>query len=138
MKFVIDKNILLDALTNVTRAISTRSTIPILNGIKFDLNKNGLSLMASDSELTIKIDIDEKDIKKIDNYGSMIIQSKYILEIIRKMPSDIINFETVDNSKIKIYTDNNEYNLNCYDINDYPRIAMDESKEPITIKSETL
>lgn len=138
MKFVIDKNILLEALTNVTRAIGTRTTIPILNGIKFDLTKDGLSLMASDSELTIKIDIPEKDIKKVDNYGSMIIQSKYILEIIRKMPSDVINFETIDNSKIKIYTDNNEYNLNCYDINDYPHISLDESKEPITIKSETL
>jgi len=55
MKFVIDKNILLEALTNVTRAIGTRTTIPILNGIKFDLTSEGLSLLASDSELTIKI-----------------------------------------------------------------------------------
>jgi DNA polymerase-3 subunit beta len=138
MKFVIDKNILLDALTNVTRAIGTRTTIPILNGIKFDLSKEGLSLMASDSELTIKIDIPEKDIKKIDKTGSMIIQSRYILDIIRKMPSDIINFEAIDSNKIKIFTDNNEYNLNCYDINDYPHISLDESREPITLKADLL
>ena len=138
MKFVIDKNILLEALTNVTRAIGTRTTIPILNGIKFDLTKEGLSLLASDSELTIRVTIPESDIKKIEKEGSMIIQSKYILEIIRKMPSDIIYFDTEDTSKIKIYTDNNEYNLNCYDINDYPRIVLDESKEPIEIKSEVL
>lgn len=138
MKFVIDKNILLEALANVTRAIGTRTTIPILNGIKFDLTNSGLSLLASDSELTIKIDIPEKDIKKIEDCGSMIIQSKYILEIIRKMPSDVINFESVDSGKIKIYTDNNEYNLNCYDINDYPHISLEESKEPISIKADTL
>ncbi len=138
MKFVIDKNILLEALTNVTRAIGTRTTIPILNGIKFELTNSGLTLLASDSELTIKINIEEKDIKKIDNPGSMIIQSKYILDIIRKMPADTINFEAIDNSKIKIYTDNNEYSLNCYDINDYPHIALDESKEPIEIAAETL
>ena len=90
MKFVIDKNILLEALTNVTRAIGLRTTIPILNGIKFDLTNNGLSLLASDSELTIRIEIPEKDIKKIDKKGSMVIQSKYILDIIRKMPSDVI------------------------------------------------
>ncbi len=138
MKFVIDKNILLEALTNVTRAIGTRTTIPILNGIKFDLTKEGLSLLASDSELTIRVTIPESDIKKIEKVGSMIIQSKYILEIIRKMPSDIIYFDTEDTSKIKIYTDNNEYNLNCYDINDYPRIVLDESKEPIEIKAEVL
>ncbi len=138
MKFVIDKNILLEALTNVTKAIGTRTTIPILNGIKFDLTDNELSLLASDSELTIKIIIPEKDIKSIEKTGSMIIQSKFILELIRKMPSDIISFEAIDNSKIKIYTDNNEYNLNCYDINDYPHIALEETKEPITIKAETL
>ena len=66
MKFVIDKNILLEALTNVTRAIGTRTTIPILNGIKFELTSDGLSLLASDSELTIKITIPESDIKNIE------------------------------------------------------------------------
>ena len=138
MKFVIDKNILLEALTNVSRAIGLRTTIPILNGIKFDLTNDGLSLFASDSELTIKIFIGEKDIKNIEKTGCMIIQSKYINEIIRKMPSDVIYFEALDDTKIKIYTDNNEYNLNCYDISDYPHINLDESKEPIVIKSSTL
>lgn len=138
MKFVIDKNVLLEALANVTRAIGTRTTIPILNGIKFDLTSEGLSLLASDSELTIKINIPEKDIKNIEKTGSMIIQSKYILEIVRKMPADIINFEAIDSSKIKIYTDNNEYSLNCYDIGDYPHISLEESKEPVSINSNTL
>ncbi len=138
MKFVIDKNVILEALVNVTKAIGIRTTIPILNGIKFDLTKEGLYLLASDSEVTIKIFIDNKDIKKIDKEGSMIIQSKYILDIIRKMPSDIIYFEALDDTKIKIFTDNNEYNLNCYDINDYPHISLDESKEPIDINAEVL
>lgn len=138
MKFVVDKNVILNALSDVTRAIGTRTTIPILNGIKFDLQKDGLSLMGSDSELTIRIKITEKDIKKIDKVGSMIIQSKYILDIIRKMPSDIITFEEVDSGKIKIYTDSNEFNLNCYDVNDYPHINLDESKEPVVIKSDIL
>lgn len=138
MKFVIDKNVLLEALTNVTRAIGTRTTIPILNGIKFELTENGLSLLASDSEVTITMSIPEKDIKSIEKCGKMIIQSKYILEIVRKMPSDVINFESVDSSKIKIYTDNNEYSLNCYDISDYPHISLEESKDPIAIKASTL
>ncbi len=138
MKFVIDKNILLEALSNVTKAIGTRTTIPILNGIKFELTEDGLSLMASDSELTIREIISSKEIKKIESTGKIIIQSKFILDIIRKMPSDVISFETEDETKIKIYTDNNEYSLNCYDINDYPHISLEESKEPIVIKSEAL
>lgn len=138
MKFIIEKNILLDALVNVSKAISTRTTIPILNGIKFELNNEGLYLTATDSELTIKIFIEEKQIKKIENTGAIIIQSKYILDIIRKMPADVINFEVINNNNIKISTPNNEYNLNCYDINDYPYISFDEGKEPITLKANVL
>ena len=138
MKFVIEKNILLEALVNVSRAISTRTTIPILNGIKFELKQEGLYLTATDSELTIKIFIEEKRIKNIESTGEAIIQSKYILDIIRKMPSDVINFEVINNNNIKISTNNNEYNLNCYDVADYPFINLDESKEPISLKANIL
>lgn len=138
MNFTIEKNILLEALVNVSRAISVRTTIPILNGIKFDLQKEGLYLTATDSELTIKIFIEEKSIKKIESLGTIIIQSKYILDIIRKMPSDVIKFEVIGNNQIKISTDNNEYNLNCFDVQDYPNISFNEGREPITIKAEVL
>ena len=136
MKFSIDKNIILEGLNNVIRAISTKNVIPVLNGIKFELKSEGLYLTASDSELTIKVLIEEKDIKQITNLGGIIIQSKYILDIVRKMPSDVINFEVIDGLKIKIYTDNNQYNLNCLDINDYPDVKLELSKEPITIKGD--
>ena len=66
-----------------------------LNGIKFDLKNEGLYLTATDSELTIKIFIPEKEVKKIEQTGAIIIQSKYILDIIRKMPADVINFEVI-------------------------------------------
>ncbi len=135
MKFTIQKNILLENLTYVSKAISIKNIIPILNGIKFELTKNGLSLTASDSELTIKTFIEEKDIVKIEEEGTIIIQSKFILDIIRKMPSDIINFEVIDGLKIKIYTDNNQYNLNCLDYKEYPSLKLEESKTPLVIKS---
>ncbi len=38
MKFTIDKNIILENLNHVIKAISTKNVIPVLNGIKFDLN----------------------------------------------------------------------------------------------------
>ncbi len=138
MKFSIDKNIIIDGLNNVIKAISSKNIIPILNGINFNLNKDGLNLLASDGELTIKVLIDKKEIKKIDSEGSIVIQSKYLLDILRKMPSDIINFEVVEGMKIKIYSDNNQFNLNCLDPNDFPIIKLEESKEPITLDAEEL
>ena len=138
MKFTIEKNVILEALNNVTRALSQKITIPVLNGIKFELKKDGLYLTGSDSELTIKSFIPEKNIKKIEGEGVVIIQSKYILDIIRKMPSDTIDFEVQESLKIKISTEVNEYNLNCYNPSDYPNIVMDSNKEFIKLPSNLL
>lgn len=138
MKWTIEKNIILEALNNVTKALSQRTTIPVLNGIVFDITEKGIDLLASDSELTIKVTIDEKDIKNIEGKGKIIIQSKYFLDMIRKMPSDVIDFEIEDNLKIKISTPNNQYRLNCYNPNEYPNINIEKSDEPIIIKSTIL
>ncbi|MBQ3021586.1 MAG: DNA polymerase III subunit beta [Bacilli bacterium] len=138
MKFTIDKNILLDSLVNVVRAISPKNIIPILNGIKFELNNEGLNLIASDSDLTIKSFIPKKDIKNIEEEGTIIIQSKYIIDIIRKMPSDEINIEVIDGLKIRIYTDDSLYNLNCLNTEDYPQIILETSNNPIILKSDII
>ena len=50
MKFTIEKSIILEGLSNVTRAISTKNVIPVLNGIKFELTNNGLYFTTSDYE----------------------------------------------------------------------------------------
>lgn len=136
MKFAIQKNILLENLTYVTKAISIKNIIPILNGIKFELTEEGLSLTASDSDLTIKTFIEAKEITNIDKTGVIIIQSKFITEIIRKMPTDIINFEVIDGLKIKIFTENNQYNLNCLDPKEYPTLKLEESKTPLKLRSD--
>ena len=135
MKFTIEKNIILENLMNVARAISTKNVIPVLNGIKFEMLEDGLYLTASDAELTIKSFIAKKDIKEVKALGSIIIQSKFIVDIIRKMPSDIIDFEVVDGLKIRLVSGNSECSLNCLDSSDYPQIALDEHKNPIIINS---
>ncbi len=138
MKFTIEKNVILNALTNVTKALSQKITIPVLNGIVLELSKKGLDLLASDSELTIKVNIASKEIKNIEKEGKLVIQSRYILDIIRKMPSDLITFEEVENNNIKIYTETNEFVLSCYNLNEYPTINLEKSKDQFTLKANIL
>ena len=138
MKFTIEKNILLENLVNVVRAINPKNIIPILNGIKFELNKEGLYLTASDSDLTIKSFIPKDKIKTVEEEGTIIIQSKYIIDIIRKLPSDEVNVEVVDGLKIRIYTENSQYNLNCLNKEDYPSINLETTKNPIILNSDVL
>ena len=134
MKFTIKRELLLDALNKVSKAISTKNLIPVLAGIKFDLGKKKLVLTASDNDITIQtsIDADSKNFT-IDKEGSIIIQGKYVLDIVRKLPDEFINFEVIDDLKILIYTENSEFNLNGINESEYPNIVLEESKKKVVL-----
>ena len=140
MKLTIKKDILLDALNKVSKAISTKNLIPVLAGIKFDLKKKKLTLTASDNDITIQtvINITNEEDIKVEKEGSIIIQGKYILDIVRKLPDKFINIEVIDELKILIYTKNSEFNLNGISESEYPKIGLEESKKKITLKAEIL
>ncbi len=140
MKFTIKKELLLDALSKVSKAISTKNLIPVLAGIKFELKKKKLILTASDNDITIQtiIDAENEEDFKIDTEGSIIIQGKYILDIVRKLPDEYINLEVIDELKILIYTENREFNLNGISESEYPHIGLEESKKKIFIQSGVL
>ena len=140
MKFTIKRELLLEALNKVSKAISTKNLIPVLAGIKFELKKKKLILTASDNDITIQTTIEsinEEDFK-IENEGSIIIQGKYILDIVRKLPDEFINIEVIDDLKILIYTNNSEFNLNGISESEYPNIGLEESKKKIDINSSIL
>ena len=130
MKLTIKKDLLLDALNKVSKAISTKNLIPVLAGIKFELKKKKLTLTASDNDITIQTSInynsDEDFI--VENEGSIIIQGKYVLDIVRKLPDKYINIEVVDELK-------SEFNLNGISESEYPNIGLEESKKKINIKA---
>ena len=71
MKIKIKRALLLDNLNKVSKAISTKNLIPALAGIKFDLNKNGLTLTASDNDITIETFIPKSDEMEIEENGCM-------------------------------------------------------------------
>ena len=137
MKFTIKKEILMDALNKVSKAISSRNVIPVLAGIKFELNNKRLTLTASDNDITIQtfINCDDEEIIKVKEEGSIIIQGKYISDIVRKLPDQYINIEVVDELKILVYTENSEFNLNGISESEYPNIGLEESKKKVHIKA---
>ncbi len=137
MKLTIKKELLLEALNKVSKAISTKNLIPVLAGIKFELKKKKLTLTASDNDITIQtsIEVDNEEDFKVDREGSIIIQGKYILDIVRKLPDDYINIEVVDDLKILIYTEKSEFNLNGINESEYPNIGLEEGKKKIDIKA---
>ncbi len=133
MNFKIKKNVLMEALNNVSKALSSKNIIPILSGIKFDLYEDKLVLTASDNDISIQTVIYKDETLEIKNTGSIVIKGKYILDIIRKLESEYINLEIVDDHKIMIYTENSKFNLNGIDSKEYPNIEFDNSPDFLTI-----
>lgn len=136
MKLKIKKEILLDGLNKVSKAISTKNLVPVLAGIKFELDSNGLTLTASDNDISIQTFIKNSENMEVEKEGSIIIQGKYVLDIVRKLPDEYINIEVVDDLKILIYTENSEFNLNGINKNEYPNINLEYSKTPVTISGK--
>lgn len=131
MKFIIKKNILLENLLNTAKAISSKNLIPILTGIKFELNDEGLYLSASDSDISIRTFIEKSKITEVVQTGSVVISGKYIVEIIRKLPDTDITIEVIDGYNMIIQTTGSEFNLNGIDPNDFPNLDLEETKNPI-------
>ena len=140
MKFTIKKEVLMEAINKVSKAISSRNVIPVLAGIKFELTSKKLVLTASDNDITIQthIDCDNEETIKVKEEGSIIIQGKYISDIVRKLPDPYINIEVVDELKILIYTENSEFNLNGISESEYPNIDLGESKSHIELLPSVL
>lgn len=136
MKLTIKKEILAEALNKVSKAISTKNLVPVLAGIKFDLTNKGLTLTASDNDITIQTYIAVDNNMTIEKEGSIIIQGKYVSDIVRKLPDEFINIEVIDDLKILIYTENSEFNLNGISKSEYPNITLDENKNPILLDNK--
>ena len=119
MKFSIKKEILLENLNNVSKAVSTKNVIPVLGGIKFNLTNEGLFLTATNNDIDIECFIDKKYIDNIVSTGTIIIQGKYLLEIIRKLPDGLINLNGIDSSE-------------------FPNISLDISTNPIILSKKVI
>lgn len=136
MKLQIKQNILMEHLNYVIKGISSKNLIPILNCIKFELNNDGLFLMSTDNDIAIKTFIPKDKIEKIDVCGEIVVSGKYIYEIIKKLPNELINIEEVMESKLYINTSNSSFNLNCNNASDFPMLDLEDNKNPIVISKK--
>lgn len=137
MKLKVKKMVLLEELNKVSKALSSKNIIPVLAGISFEAKNDKLVMMASDNDITIQtyLNNDEKNLI-IKEEGSIVIYGKYILDIVRKLPDEYINIDVIDDSKVIVYTENSEFNLNGINKKEYPTIKLEESKNKVLLSKE--
>lgn len=140
MKLEIKQTILMEQLNYVIKGTSNKDLIPILKCIKFDLTSDGLYLMSTNNEISIKIFIPKEKINKIEETGSFVVPGRIIYESIRKMADDknddIINIESLVDSKIKVYNNNTSYDLSCNVLSEFPLLNLEQSSKPIIINKK--
>ena len=136
MKFEIEQSILLEHLNYSIRGISNKNLRPILNCIKFNLTDEGLYLESTDNEISIKTFIDKMFIKKIDNKGEIVVSGRYIYDIVKKLPDEIINLEEVIDSKLYITTKNSSFTLNCSNVSEFPDLELEYNTNPIILSQK--
>ena len=138
MNFKISKKEFLDALSLSSRAISSTTPLPSLSGIKFTATENSLTLVSSDSNISIRTSINNNDKNAliINEPGEIVLEARYILEIARKIDSDLISIETIDGTLVKIYGGNSEFKVNGMEAFEYPNISFEiRNNEPFKLET---
>ena len=106
MKIICSRDRLMEAITIVQKAVATRSTMAILDGILIEADEV-LKLTGYDMEIgiesTVEADIPEK--------GSIVLQSRMFGDIIRKMPEDILSIESTANQSVQIECGNTHFSI---------------------------
>lgn len=126
MQFSIQKDQLVQSVNDVMKAISSRTTIPILTGIKITATEDGVTLTGSDSDISIESFIpaedDEYQHVDIKKTGSIVLQAKFFSEIVKKLPKETVDIEVQDHLSTKIISGNAEFSLVGLDPDEYPQL----------------
>lgn len=136
MKFKIKQNVLMNYLNYAIRGVSNKNIIPILNCIKFELTNDALYLLSTDNEISIKTFIPSNKIELIDSLGEIVVSGRFIYEIIKKLPGEVIDIEEVMDSKLYITTSKSTFTLNCNEVSDFPDLEFSEASNPIVLNNK--
>ncbi|AWZ47355.1 DNA polymerase III subunit beta [Hathewaya limosa] len=98
MKFSVEKSKLQEAISNAQKAITGKTTMPVLQGIYIKAMDNELTIIGSDIDLTIETKIEADVIEP----GTIVVDARLFGEIIRKLPNAPVLVESMENNTITI------------------------------------
>lgn len=138
MKFVVSSADLLSHLQNVSRVISSKNTLPILDNVLFNLEDKTLELTASDLESTF---VTSMKLENATDSGSIAIPAKLLLDTLKEFPDQPLTFDVnLDDNKIVINSENGQYDLPGQNGDDFPQLPVinENSKTSLHVPAEVL
>lgn len=118
MKINVSKDTLLEGLLRVGKAISGKSNLSALSGVFIEGKGDKLIIRGSDTDISIETFV-QADVL-IEGY--LLIDYKVFLEVIRKLPNDLILIDSEDGPEVSIICKKSHFNLITMDHTEYPQI----------------
>jgi len=136
MKFNISSSELLKALMDVSKAIPSKASLPILENFLFVLNGGILEITASDQDLTLRTSI---EVDNTDEEGSIAAPAKFLTDLLKALPDQPICIKTIKDGSMECSWASGNSVLPFFPADDYPQIkTVGEDAEKVTIPAQEL
>ncbi len=135
MKFTANSTELQRSLNKLGSVIPSKSTMPILENILFSLSGDTVTLTATDLAISLTVTLPVKGVED----GSVAIPAKRLMDTVRSLPDTSAAFviDTTSN-KIRITTDNGEYNLTGEAAKEFPAVPAFKGTSELSMDAVTL
>lgn len=134
MKLVCKKSDLITGINIVMKAVSSKTTMSILECILIDATEGEIKFTANDMELGIETKVEGEIIEA----GSIAIDAKIFSEIVRKLPDNDVVIEVNDETKANITCENSKFNILVKSADDFSYLPEIEKKDKITLSQFAL
>ena len=134
MKFIVSSSALLKQLQQISGVINANTVLPILEDFLFEIEKNKLTVVATDLETVMKIhmDIEAKD------SGRVCIPAKILMDSLKNLPDQPLTFNIDKNFAVEITSDNGKYKVMGENPDNFPKEPAADDTNSFNITSSAL
>ena len=140
MQFSINRQVFIKSLNDVSRAISSRTTIPILTNIKIVLSQDELILTGSNSDISIETRIEQSDTSAqlvIGSTGGITLPATFFANIVKNLPADDLTL-AVDGLRASITSGASAFTINGQDVRNYPQLPELDDVQSLSVSAAQL
>ena len=141
MNFTINRSAFISQLNNVLRAISSKTTIPILTGLKMVVNEDNIVLTGSNSDITIESVINANDAENdltIEATGAIVLPARFFSDIVKKLPDKKVTIEVTSGFQADITSGSAKFQINGQDAENFPHLPEIETNKSVTLPNDIL
>lgn len=141
MNFTINRSAFISQLNNVLRAISSKTTIPILTGLKMVVNEDNIVLTGSNSNITIESVISANDTNNdltIEDTGAIVLPARFFSDIVKKLPDKKVTIEVTSGFQADITSGSAKFQINGQDAENFPHLPEIETNKSVTLPNDIL